>query len=188
MSTQRTAPLDIKKRLFAALWIGVFFLLVLAFFTQFHVDHFGPLAIAGLLCGVVWRFRPALRLATITLAGLALTTFAIDCLLLRHRLAVELRSWSLIWDTTSIHGVLPSPSGRATVYIVGSHWLDSAYWAYISDGGLFPRRALLHTKSADAYYPRDWNVSWTGSIFTAAENFVTLRYNESTRQIESFTR
>jgi hypothetical protein len=177
-----------KKKLLAAFWIGVIFLTAVAFFAQFRVGHLGPLAIATLLCGLVWRFRPSLRVATLFLASLFLTAFTIDCLLLRHRMAVELRAWSIIWDTESIDDIIPSPSGRTTVYIVGSHWLDSAYWAYISDGGLFPRHRILHTIGPDAYYPKDLKASWTGTVFTAAEGFVTLRYDESTRQIESFTR
>ena len=176
-----------KKRFIAAIWAGVLFLTAVAFFTQFRVDHLGPFAIAALLCGLVWRYRPSLRVATLLLAGVFFTVFTTDCLWLRHRLAVELRAWSLIWDTERLDDIIPSPSGRTTVYIVGSHWLDSAYWAYISDGGLFPKHEFLHTKSADASYPRDLTASWTGSVFTAAEDFVTLRYNESTRQIESFT-
>jgi hypothetical protein len=106
--------------------------------------------------------------------------------MLRHRLAVKFRAWSLIWDDGLIHDVLLSPTGKTTVYVVGNHWLDSAYWVYISDGGLFPRQAILYTKSMDAYYPRDITASWTGTVFTAAEDFVTLRYDESTRQMESF--
>ena len=177
-----------KKRLVALLWIGVLFLVVLALFTQFRVDHIGPFIVAAALFGLVWRFRPSLKFVTLILVGLGVAAFAIDCFVLRHRIAVECRAWSLVWDTDSIDDIIPSPSGRTTIYIIGSHWLDSAYWAYISDGGLFPRRQFLHTKGADAYYPRDLSASWSGSVFTAAEQFVTLRYDESTRQTESFTR
>lgn len=177
-----------KQRFVALLWIGVLILAAFAFFAQFRVDHFGPLAVAVMLCGLVWRLRPSLRFATLILASFSVAVFCFDCFLLRHRFAVELRAWSPVWDTESIDDIIQSPSGRTTVYIVGSHWLDSAYWAYISDGGLFPRREFLHTKGADAYYPRDLTATWTGSVFTAAEDFVTLRYDESTHQIESFTR
>jgi hypothetical protein len=177
-----------KKRLAALLWIGVLILLAVALLAQFAVDHFGPFIVAFSLCGLVWRFRPSLKIATFILIGLGVAFFAIDCLVLRHRLAVEFRAWSLIWDTETIDDIIYSPSGRTTVYIVGSHWLDSAYWAYISDGGPFPRHEFLHTKGADANYPRDLSASWTGSVFTAAENFVTLRYDESTGQIQIFTR
>ena len=159
-----------------------------AFFNQFLVDHFGPSIAATLLCGLVWHSRPSLRIATLILVGFSVAVFAMDCLLLRHRVAVELRTWSLLWDIENIDDIIQSPSGRTTVYIVDSDWLDSAYRAYISDGGLFPRQVFLYTKHADAYYPRDITASWTGSIFTAAEQFVTLRYDESTHQIESFTR
>lgn len=160
---------------------------VISCLLQFRCDHLGPLAVSVLLLAVVWFIRPAWRRCCLAIPIAAALLLVGDALVLRHRIAVEFRAWAPIMDITSVEDVIHSPSGQTTVYIVGAHWLDSAYWAYISDGGLFPRHSVLHTRGDDAYYPRDITATWSGSTFTAAEQFVTLRYDESARTLESFT-
>ena len=167
------------KRLVTTLWIGCLLFAFVCCFAQFGFDHLGPFALASVLFGGMWRFRSGLRPACLVLASLTLTTFFLDVFVFRHRLAVECRSWSPVWDCEDIADILTSPSGRSTAYIVGGGFLDSAYWTYISDGGLFPKHCYIDTGPTDAYYPKDFSASWAGPVFTAA----SVTYDESTHQL-----
>ena len=157
-----------------------------ACWMQFRTDHFGPLAVASLILVGVWWLRPSYKWFCLALPLATLALLCVDAFVLRHRVAVRLRVWSPL-GMESLEDTLPSPSGRTVVYIVGTHWLDSSYEAYISDGGLFPKRYYLATKSDDAFYPRDVSGQWKGDVFTAAEQFLALRYTESSGRLETFT-
>ena len=167
------------KRFVAALWVAGLLLAVLCCWAQFSFDNFVPFAAAGILLFIIWRYRPALKFATGMVAGLSLLAFLLDCTVLHHRLAVESRSWSPVWDGEDVVDILRSPSGRSTAYIVGGGFPDSAYWAYVSDGGLFPKHCYIDTGPTDACYPKDFSAAWSGSVFAVAG----VHYDEATSQL-----
>ena len=148
---------------------------------QFSFDHLGPFALAAVLLSTVAHYRPALRWLCWIVAGFSVTTFLLDAAIFRHRLTMEWRCWSPVWDDSDIAVILPSPSRRSTAYIVEGGFLDSAYWAYISDGGLFPKHCHIDTGHVDAYYPRDFSADWSGSVFSV----VRVRYDEASRQLST---
>ncbi|MFT3992345.1 MAG: hypothetical protein QM680_13150 [Luteolibacter sp.] len=113
---------------------------------------------------------------------LGIAAFIADFTVLRHRISLELRTWNPVWDVAEIVDILPSPSGRATAYIVGGGFLDSAYWAYISDGSMFPKHSYIETGVSDVSYPKDMSGSWSGSVFSIAK----LRYDEKSRILAPF--
>jgi len=125
--------------------------------------------------------KRSVRAACCFIGGLAALSFVLDVTVLQHRLAVGFRSWSPVWDCEQVVDTLRSPSGKSTAYIVGGGFLDSTYWVYISDGGLFPKRAYIHMNATDAHYPKDFSAAWSGSVFSVAG----VRYDETTRQLSS---
>lgn len=155
---------------------------------QFRVDHVGPLAIACLIVVGVWWLRPSFKPVCLGLPVAAFLLLCMDAYILRHRMAVEMRAWSLLMDTEKIEDVLRSPSGGSTVYVVGSHWLDSSYRAYVSDGGLFPKSGRIRTTGSDARYADGVTAQWSGEVFAAAEKFLALRYNERSGLLETFSK
>ena len=165
---------------------GCILLSAIACCYLFGIDHLLPFGVALLLLAPVWRWRPAWRQWSLLIPALALITLVTDAFCFRHRLALQFRTWSLFWDTESIDDIIRSPSGKTTAYIVGSHWLDSGYWAYLSDGHLFPRHAPIETTAADAFYPRDVQAGWDGPVFTAREQFISLAYDERDGQFLSY--
>jgi hypothetical protein len=167
------------KRFVALLWIGCVILGAFFCIVQFGTDHFGPFAIAACIFGVVWHYRSALRASCCIIGAVAVSAFLMDAFVLRHRLSIELRSWSPVFDCEDIVDTLRSPSGRSTAYIVGGGFLDSAYWVYISDGGFFPKHTYINMDSTDAHYPKDFTASWTTSVFSV----VGVSYDESTGQL-----
>ena len=165
------------KRFIAILWVSGLLLAASCCLAQFSFDQFGPFATAGVLFFIIWRYRPALRVAAGIVAGVSLLAFVLDCKFFRHRLAVESRSWALVFDFEDVVDILPSPSGRSTAYIVGGGLLDAAHYsAYVSDGGLFPKHCSIEIGSYDSYYPKDFSAAWSGSIFTVAG----VHYDEAT--------
>lgn len=169
------------KRFVAILWATFLFLAAACCVCQFATDHFAPFGIAAVILCIVWLCRPVFRAACWFIGGLAALTFVVDTTIFQHRLAVELRSWSPVWDGENVVDTLRSPSGRSTAYIVGEGFLDSAYWAFISDGSLFPKHTYIDTHSTDAYYPKDFSAAWSGPVFSVAD----VRFNETTRQFSS---
>ena len=169
------------KRFVAILWAGFLLLAAVCCVYQFGIDQFAPFGVAAVILCIVWLYRPVFRAACWFIGGLAALLFIVDATVLQHRLAVEFRSWSLVWDCEDVVDTLRSPSGRSTAYIVGGGFLDSAYWAYISDGGLFPKHTYIDMDATDAYYPKDFSAAWSGSVFSVAG----VHYDETTRQLSS---
>jgi hypothetical protein len=146
---------------------------------QFRADWIWPLLAAIMISAASFRLRPGLRISTGVVLAVGITAFVADSTIFRHRMRLEARTWSPIWDCDEIVDILPSPSGRTTAYIVGGGFLDSAFWVYISDGSLFPKHSYIETGATDVAYPKDISGSWTGSVFSVAK----LRYDEASRQI-----
>ena len=97
--------------------------------------------------------------------------FLTDAFFLHHRIAVTMRTSAVFFDSKIIEGILPSPSGRSTAYIVGDHWLASFYGVYMSaPGSLFPRHEPI-SRAENLCYPRDIHAAWTGPFFTAGPAF-----------------
>lgn len=181
-STIQSVP-DIRGRLLrrlTTLFCGLLLLAVLlACYRQFLYDHLFPLVAAALLSLVIVLLRPKLRWLCLTILVLTSATLGIDAFLLRHRFTVTIRTSDPLWNTERIEDVFPSPSGRTTAYLVGSHWIDSGYWVYLSEGGLFLKRIGIRTSGADDNYPRDFQVRWEGPALIAATNKQTLLCRES---------
>jgi hypothetical protein len=167
------------KRTLSILWVLGLVAVGILCALQFSVDRIWPLLAAIVIFATVFRFRPALRIPTGVVLIIGVTAFVADVTLLRHRISLEVRTWSPIWDCEEIVDTLPSPSGRTTAYIVRGGFLDSAYWVYFSDGGIFPKHSYIETGATDVAYPKDIAGAWTGSVFSIAN----LRYDESSGKI-----
>ena len=141
---------------------------------QFSHSHLMPIIVAvGLLLPTLWLRSSWFRWAVIVPIA-AFSLLLIDAFCLRHRLAVEIRAWSPIFDVDVIEDRLVSPSGRTTVYVVGSYWLDSSHRVYVSHGHLFPDVGWIETGLTDPSYPRDVVARWRGPFFAAGESEQSL--------------
>jgi hypothetical protein len=169
------------KRFVASLWIAVLSIAAFCCFCQFSFDSLWPFTVATVLFATICHFRPSLRRASVALSVVALVAFTLDVTLLRHRLAIECRTWNPIWDGEDIADVLRSPSGRSTAYIVVGGFLDSANRTYISDRILFPKHCSIEADSTDSSYPKDFSASWEGAVFTVA----SVTYDETTGQLST---
>lgn len=111
---------------------------------------------------------------------IAFALLLVDAFCLRHRCAVGMRAWNAVFDADIIEDQIESHSGKTTVYVVGSHWLDSSYRVYVSRGHLFPSVGWLETKSEDPAYPRDVMAKWRGPFFVGgeSENSLSVAYDE----------
>lgn len=154
---------------------------------QFSHSHLLPIGIAvSLLLPLRW-LKPTWFKWSLVLPAVAFSLLLVDAYLLRHRYAVESRSWSIM-DADEIEDRLESPSGRTTVYVVGNHWLDSSYRVYVSHGHLFPSVGWLETESSDPVYPRDIIARWRGPFFVAGEgeDSLSVAYDERDDRFYSY--
>jgi len=166
--------------------IGLVLVSTLFCLGQFTCDHLLPLVLSGVMLVFACWLKPAWRTWMVAVPSLLVMAWLADAFMWRHRLAVEARAWHPVWDTEEIEGILVSPSGRTTIYVVGSHWLDSSYSIYISSGRLFPRRAYLATEGDDASYEKDISASWNRELFTAGDAGVSLAVDERSGNIYTY--
>jgi len=114
-----------------------------------------------------------------------MSLLVVDAFFLRHRLAVEWRSWTPFFDITHISEVLVSPSGRTTVYLINSGFTDSFYSVYVSAGTLFPISGYLEPTSSDMHRA-DLDIGWSGSLFTAGHKLLSFAYSETDGRVFSY--
>jgi len=153
---------------------------------QFKSDHLLPFGLGCLALVPVWWLAPSWRLSAISVPTVLMAALLIDAFLFQHRLAVEARAWEPVWDIDEIEGILASPSGRSTAYVVGSHWLDSGYRVYLSARGVFPHQAYIETTARNAAYPRDIKAVWNGPLFTAGDNLLSVAFDERTGKVYTY--
>jgi hypothetical protein len=136
------------------------------------------------LAPLVWLRRSWLRWALI-IPITTVSLLVVDSYFLRHRLAVEWRTWSPFFDITHISEVLVSPSGRTTVYLINSGFTDSSYSVYVSSGSLFPIFAYLVPASQNMIRG-ELDIGWNGSVFTAGHKLLSFAYSEDDDRVFSY--
>lgn len=148
--------------------------------TQFTHNHFLPLIIAVALLPPIQWIRPKWFKWALMLPAAAFLILLVDAFFLRHRIAVHMTTWSAPFFSDRIEDCLVSPSGRTTVYVVGSHWNDSAYSVYVSHGHLFPSVGRIETEFPADAYPLDLIANWRGPFFVAgqSEQSLSVAYDE----------
>ena len=114
-----------------------------------------------------------------------MSLLVVDAFFLRHRLAVEWRSWTPFFDIAHISEVLVSPSGRTTVYLINSGFTDSSYSVYVSAGTFFPISGHLEPTSSDMQRA-DLDIGWSGSLFTAGHKLLSFAYSETDGRVFSY--
>ncbi len=154
--------------------------------SQFQCDHLLPLALGCVALIPLWWLQPGWRRWALGVPLLFAGALLIDAFFFHHRLAVEARAWQLIWDIDEIEDTLPSPSGRTTAYIVGSHWRGSGYRVYLSAPRLFPYRAYIQTTARDPSYPREISATWNGPLFTAGDHLLSVAFDERTGKLYTY--
>lgn len=153
---------------------------------QFTADHFLPLLAGCLLLLPAWWLRPGWRWAMALIPVLFLGALLADALLFYHALAVRARIWNIIFGSDHILDFAVSPSRQTAVYVISSNGLDVAYCAYLSDGGLFPRRVGDVESKADGQYEHP-RASWDGPLLKVGDKILSFAYDERSGRVHTYT-